>query len=289
MRPVDKLLQIARSEIGYLEKKTNANLDHPTANAGENNWTKYARDLDALGIYNGRKNGYSWCDMFVDWCFIQAFGVAVAMRMTGQVLGGYGAGCTMSANYYKQMGRFYTSDPQPGDQVFFTKDGGKTFYHTGLVVKTENGRLYTIEGNTSSLAGVVENGGCTRDKSYKLTYSKIGGFGRPDWSLVPEIKEEDDEMTQEKFNEMFNAAMANYRKERQDNDAGAYSEKARKWAVDVGLIAGNGTEINGEPNKMWEDFVTREQLVTVLHRFYQIITDAVKKIVDGATATIFKH
>lgn len=92
-------------------------------------------------------------------------------------------------------------------------------------------------------------------------------------------KDEDDmaKMTQEEFNEMFNAAMANYRKERQDNDAGAYSEKARKWAVDVGLIAGNGTEINGEPNKMWEDFVTREQLVTVLYRFFQVVVSAIKK------------
>lgn len=45
--------------------------------------------------------------------------------------------------------------------------------------KVENGRVYTIEGNTSSAAGVVENGGCVRNKSYALSYEKIGGYGRP--------------------------------------------------------------------------------------------------------------
>ena len=49
---------VALNEEGYLEKRTNANLDSKTDNAGYNNWTKYARDLDSLGdFYNGRKNG----------------------------------------------------------------------------------------------------------------------------------------------------------------------------------------------------------------------------------------
>lgn len=115
--------------------------------------------------------------------------------------------------------------------------------------------MYTIEGNTSSAAGVVENGGCVQDKSYPLTYSKIGGYGRPDFSIVPE---EDNDMDQTKFNEMFVAAMAEYRKQLRDNDSGDWSQKAREWAVSVGLFAGNGTLDNGEPNMMWEDFLTRE-------------------------------
>lgn len=61
------------------------------------------------------------------------------------------------------------------------------------------------------------------------------------------------------------------RKSLQDNDSSAYSEDARKWAQEVGLIAGNGTEANGEPNCMWEDVLTREQFVTVLYRFAKLI------------------
>lgn len=64
------------------------------------------------------------------------------------------------------------------------------------------------------------------------------------------------------------------RKSLQDNDSSAYSEDARKWAQETGLIAGNGTEANGEPNCMWEDVLTREQFVTVLYRFAKIIGKA---------------
>ena len=103
--------------------------------------------------------------MFVDWCFIKIFGLETGMQLTCQPMGGYGAGCTESARYYRQKGQFVTSGPQPGDQIFFTRDGGKTMYHTGLVEKVAGGRVYTIEGNTSSAAGVVENGGAVRDKS----------------------------------------------------------------------------------------------------------------------------
>ena len=152
MTPVERVLATARAELGYLEKASNAQLDSRIANAGDKNYTKYARDLDALGVYDGKKNGYPWCDVFVDWCLIQTFGLETALKMTGQKLGCYGAGCTMSMSYYRAMGRFCRSDPKPGDQIFFSQDGGKTSYHTGLVERVQGGRVYTIEGNTSSAA-----------------------------------------------------------------------------------------------------------------------------------------
>ena len=73
---------------------------------------------------------------------------------------------------------------------------------------------------------------------------------------------DDDDMDINKFKELWREM----RKELQDNDASAYSEEARKWAVDNGIIrGGNSDEFNG----MWEDMMTREQLVTVLYRFAQ--------------------
>ena len=74
-------------------------------------------------------------------------------------------------------------------------------------------------------------------------------------------------MDQTKFNEMFSAAMAEYRKKLRDNDSGDWSQEAREWAVSVGLFAGNGTDINGEPNYMWQDFLTREQAAQLFYRF----------------------
>lgn len=267
MTPVERVIATAKKEEGYLEKKTNAMLDDKKANAGNNNWTKYARDLDALGVYDGKKNGYAWCDMFVDWCFIKTFGLVTAMKMLNQPMKGYGAGCTWSANYYKKAGQFYTKNPKTGDQIFFTNDG-KTSNHTGLVIGVKDGRVYTIEGNTSSQAGVVANGGCVRTKSYSLTYPKIYGYGRPDYTIVQD-ESEDDNMDVKRFKELW----LEMRKELQDNDAGKYSEDARAWAVSAGLIQGNGT-VNGQPNYMWEDILSRQQLITILYRFAQMMGKA---------------
>lgn len=75
-------------------------------------------------------------------------------------------------------------------------------------------------------------------------------------------------MTQDTFNKMFDTAMARYRKQLQDNDASNWSKDARAWAVKNGLISGGSTtEFNG----MWEDYLTREQLVTVLYAFANMI------------------
>ena len=88
---INAVIKTATNEVGYLEKATNANLDSKTTNAGYANYTKYARDLDNIdGFYNGKKQGYAWCDMFVDWCFVKTFGIQTAIRMLYQ--GIYGAG-----------------------------------------------------------------------------------------------------------------------------------------------------------------------------------------------------
>ena len=77
MNPVEQLLTTAKQEVGYLEKKSNKELDSKTANAGSNNYTKYARDL-----YPSLQ-GQAWCDMFVDWCFVQTFGQVSTRQLIG--------------------------------------------------------------------------------------------------------------------------------------------------------------------------------------------------------------
>ena len=85
----------------------------------------------------------------------------------------------------------------------------------------------------------------------------------------PAEKEDDEDMTQEKFNEMFGTAMQAYRKELQDNDSGQWSREAREYAVSSGLFAGSGTTPDGQPNFMWEDLMTREQVAQLFYRFAQ--------------------
>lgn len=84
-------------------------------------------------------------------------------------------------------------------------------------------------------------------------------------------EEEDEFMTsQEKFNEMFAVAMDEYRKRLRDNDSGSWSQEARDWSTSSGLIAGGGGMIDGSPNYMWEDFLTREQAAQLFYRFNQM-------------------
>ena len=162
---VKKLLEIAAGEIGYKEKETNANLDNKTANAGDENYTKYARDLREKGYYQASKQGFAWCDMFVDWCFLQLCGgdPDVAQKIICQS-GPYGAGCKFSAQYYKNKGRFH-STPKPGDQIFFNN-----YAHTGIVEKIVGNVVHTIEGNTSNQVA---------RRTYTLDSSSIDGYGRP--------------------------------------------------------------------------------------------------------------
>ena len=47
--------------------------------------------------------------------------------------------------------------------------------------------------------------------------------------------------------EQFKQLFQEMRSELQDNDCGTWSADARQWAVNTGLFAGNGTEINAEP------------------------------------------
>lgn len=82
---------------------------------------------------------------------------------------------------------------------------------------------------------------------------------------VPE--EGDEDMTVERFKELFDEMRVDFR----DNDAGQWSDEARAWAVENGLILGeSATELNA----MWEDLLTREQLVTILYRFAKLIGKA---------------
>ena len=84
------------------------------------------------------------------------------------------------------------------------------------------------------------------------------------------LTEEDADMDVKRFKELWNEM----RSELQDNDASGYSAEARAWAIKNGLISGNGTTINGEPNCMWGDVLTREQFVTVLYRWTQMMGKA---------------
>lgn len=173
---VDKVLAIAKAEVGYLEKKNGdvRYLYDKRANAGYNNYTKYGKEMHE--IYPSVMDyPAAWCDCFVDWCFYKAYGVATAKSLLD---GNFDDYTVASALMYKNHNAWYTNNPKVGDQVFFKNSYGG-ICHTGLVIAVDNLYIHTIEGNTSAALGVVANGGGVAQKKYALNYSRIAGYGRP--------------------------------------------------------------------------------------------------------------
>lgn len=162
----EAVIKVAESQIGYHEKASNSQLDDFTANSGSNNWNKYARDIDEKypDWYNGKKNGYDWCDIFVDWCFITAYGRSDAQRLLCQPNNSLGAGCEYSYGYFKDKGQTGSS-PKKGAQIFFGD-----LDHTGIVVDFDSNYVWTVEGNS---------GNEVKKKKYSRNDSWIYGYGYP--------------------------------------------------------------------------------------------------------------
>ena len=230
MATAEQILDIARGELGTTESPTGSNK------------TKY-------GAWYGL-DGQPWCMIFIQWCFDRA-GVKLPART---------ASCGALMRAAQAAGCWVTADFFPGDVVIYDFPGGAATDHCGIVEAAAGSGVTAIEGNTSA-AGSQSNGGqvCRKERPR----SQIVGAVRP--VFAAEAGEEDENMDVTRFEELWREM----RRGLQDNDSGAYSQEARTWAVSGGLIQGSGQLSDGTPNYMWEDLLTREQLVTVLYRFAQ--------------------
>lgn len=164
------VVKIAQGEIGYIEKSSNAYLYNKTANAGDNNYTKYGKEY---GV-----NGTAWCCQFVWWLFKEAN--APELFYGGKKT----AYCPTLMNYYKKQGQFFTKDFKAGDIIFFDFNGNNQPDHVGIVERVSGSTVYTIEGNTSTSNDA--NGGRVMRRT--RTKSTIIGVGRPDY-MQEETKE----------------------------------------------------------------------------------------------------
>jgi len=138
------LLQTAFQEEGYVE--------------GYNNDTKF-------GTWYGIPNG-AWCAMFVSWCSNEV-GISTA------IIPKY-ASVSAGMAWFQERGLFEYKEtyvPKAGDLIFFKSDGAS---HTGIVISCDGTTVYTIEGNTSDMVA---------KRSYNLMYSKITGYGLPEYPI----------------------------------------------------------------------------------------------------------
>ena len=260
----EKVISIAKSQIGYLEKASYSKLDDMTANAGSANYTKY-------GEWYGL-NGQPWCAIFVSWCFYKAGLSDIAPKY---------AGCYAGISWFRNHGAFHGKDgytPQPGDVIFFSSaaypSGGA---HTGIVTDCKDGVVYTVEGNTSGGTTLIANGGEVAAKSYTLTYSNIYGYGTPLWQEVA------DELTKEEVAKLIETAkketLANVTKLIESAKAETLESvkslligadtTASAWAVDEiedakNLSISDGTRPQG--------YAKREEVIAMVLRGYDAAT-----------------
>ena len=103
------------------------------------------------------------------WCavFLVAYkaGIPTSMYKMLQLLG---TSCKKRfyKSYYQTQTGAYT--PRCGDIVFFQSNGAS---HTGLVIRCEGSKMYTVEGNTSDRV--------LKRWYYYKSYNKITGYGVP--------------------------------------------------------------------------------------------------------------
>jgi hypothetical protein len=150
------VLEVARRELGTVESPHGSNR------------TKYGQ---AYGW-----NGVAWCAIFCWYVFGRA-GVAPLIPKS--------ASTVVMRDWYRARGQWHTSNPQPGDLVFFKFPGNNNpVNHIGIVEGVEpGGTLVVIEGNTAGTAsGDQRNGGMV---ARKRRMSNIVGFARPAYTRAP--------------------------------------------------------------------------------------------------------
>ena len=157
------------SNDGYLEKKSNAYLDDFKKNAGYNNYTRFARDVNSWGQPGCQ--GQPWGAEYQFWKLVKVIGITNALKIMG---GGF-YNCQSVKNWSKKQGTWHTA-PKLGALLIF-RNGS----HIGDVQNFDGARIYTNEGNTSSAPGVVANGGAVRNKSYSINDPAIDGYVWIDW------------------------------------------------------------------------------------------------------------
>ena len=166
MNQLDKFLEVAKAELGYIEGPAD-------------NETKYQKPKQA------------WCGAFVNWCAKQA-----EVKIPNCTYTPAGATAFMDKNAWTLAEQ---ADPQPGDIVFFDFPGDALdlISLVGIVIiNNGDGTVTKIEGNTSpDKKGDQRNGGevCQKVRAYKKKNRGkvkpslpvfIVGFGRPKFKEI---------------------------------------------------------------------------------------------------------
>ena len=203
MATAEKILEIARSQIGTRESP--ANSDNVKYNT----------------VYYGREvsGKYPWCAVFVWWVFREAGAPELYYG------GGETAYCPTLMSFHKNQ---KVTDYRPGDIVFFNFSGRSSAGHVGICESWDGTYITTIDGNTGSAS--EDNGGAVLRRRRHKKF--IVGAYRPEY-------QEDDDMTQDQFNSF----MDNYLKAIAKEPASDWAKPFIQTAIDVGAMTDVGGTI----------------------------------------------
>lgn len=166
MTEVDKLLEVAASQIGETE-------DPPGSNNIKYNTDYYGRQVSG--------DSYPWCMAFVWWCFKQA-GLS-RLFYSGRRT----ASCNTLMRWAKSNEQFVEGTYQKGDVIFYDWDSTPDADHTGIV-ESDNGTTVTvIEGNTSDRVARVRRSKSIVLGAWRPQFSDTPAYDSLKPSFVPEL------------------------------------------------------------------------------------------------------
>lgn len=152
------IVNIAKSQLGYIEGNNSSDLSGEKE--GKYNRTEY-------GYWYGMQD--EWCAMFVSWCANLAGDTNVPKH----------ALCSAGLKNFMKNGLAHSREdianglyiPQPGDIIYYcnrSDSGIKLTTHVGIVIEYKDGKIYTIEGNTTPNDKSINCGGIVETKCYSI-------------------------------------------------------------------------------------------------------------------------
>ncbi|MEE1124523.1 MAG: Ig-like domain-containing protein, partial [Acutalibacteraceae bacterium] len=154
------IVNVAKSQVGYLEGNSTAYLSGQTA--GSANYTEYGRWYGTQDM---------WCAMFVSWCANTAKISTSIVPKHSYTVAGLDEFIKKGQAYSRSQIASGKYTPQAGDIIYFksSRNNNKT-NHVGIVTKYANNKVYTIEGNDSN---------AVKTESYSITDTYIVYICKP--------------------------------------------------------------------------------------------------------------
>ena len=225
---VDRILKLARSQLGTVEYPPNSNK------------VKYNEAFGWGDIH--------WCLVFIWWLFRE-------LGILHLFFDGEKCAYVPAFQDWARKNGLLVDEPRPGDLVCFDFNGNGQADHIGLCELYDGKYVTTIDGNTG--VGNEANGGAVMRRRRRKKY--IVAVIRPRYE---EREDEDmrefrvEDLTDEQvlqLAERLNGVL----KEKPPSD---WSAEAREWAEENGII--NGDE---HGRKQYKKFCTREEVVQILY------------------------